>query len=117
MQSVCDRLHNRCRSEAEAPGWRETPYYYDTFTLPWHPPPEKNIEDVFNRNEYGAIVYIDAGRQLGFHVTARVNWLRSGTESGKKIVSCRPSGKLLPGLRRPLAVLSPAECVHGGRGR
>jgi hypothetical protein len=45
--------------------WRETPYYYDTFNpvqTPWHPPPEKNIEEVFKRYEYVAIVYSDSGR-------------------------------------------------------
>jgi mono/diheme cytochrome c family protein len=52
---------------AEQQLWRETPYYYDTFNpvqTPWHPPSEKNIEEVFKRHEYFAVVYSDAGRQL-----------------------------------------------------
>jgi len=52
---------------AEAQTWREAPYYYDTFNpvqTPWQPPPEKNIEEVFKRHEYVAIVYSDAGRRL-----------------------------------------------------
>ena len=52
---------------AEQQLWRETPYYYDTLNpvqTPWHPPSEKNIEEVFKRHEYFAVVYSDAGRQL-----------------------------------------------------
>jgi mono/diheme cytochrome c family protein len=54
-------------ADAEPHNWRETPYYYDTFNpvqTPWHPPPEKNIEEVFKRYEYVAIVYSESGRQL-----------------------------------------------------
>lgn len=54
-------------ADAEPNSWRETPYYYDTFNpveTPWHPPPEKNIEEVFKRYQYVAIVYSDAGRKL-----------------------------------------------------
>ena len=54
-------------ADAESNSWRETPYYYDSFNpaqTPWHPPPEKNIEEVFKRYQYVAIVYSDAGRKL-----------------------------------------------------
>ena len=31
---------------------------------PWHPPQEKNIEEVFKHHQYFAIVYSAAGKQL-----------------------------------------------------
>ena len=43
------------------------PRYYDSFDpamSPWQPPQERNIEEVFKRHEYFAIVYSDDGRQL-----------------------------------------------------
>lgn len=52
---------------AELQSWRDTPYYYDTFNpgqAPWHPPQEKNIEEVFKHYQYFAIVYSAAGKQL-----------------------------------------------------
>ncbi len=43
------------------------PHYYDTFDpalSPWQAPQERNIEEVFKRYEYFAIVYSDDGKQL-----------------------------------------------------
>ena len=43
------------------------PHYYDTFDpalSPWQAPQERNIEEVFKRHEYFAIVYSDDGKQL-----------------------------------------------------
>jgi len=62
MLLPCDVLFS-----AELQSWRDTPYYYDTFNpdqTPWHPPQEKNIEEVFKHQQYFAIVYSAAGKQL-----------------------------------------------------
>jgi DNA-binding beta-propeller fold protein YncE len=62
MLLACDTLFS-----AELQSWRDTPYYYDTFNpdqAPWHPPQEKNIEEVFKHYQYFAIVYSAAGKQL-----------------------------------------------------
>lgn len=53
-------------SAAQSP-WHDAPYYYDSFDparSPWQPPPERNVEEVFKRHEYFAIVYSNAGRRL-----------------------------------------------------
>ena len=43
------------------------PYYYETFSSdakPWQPPPERNLEEVYQRYEYFEVHYADGGRRL-----------------------------------------------------
>lgn len=70
---------------AELQSWRDTPYDYDTFNpdqTPWHPPQEKNIEEVFKHHQYFAIVYSAAGKQLAVsrytsgRLTDTTHWIR-----------------------------------------
>ncbi len=61
----CSIFFSPLYAEQPPPGGK--PHYYDTFDpelSPWQPPQERNIEEVFKRHEYFAIVYSDDGRQL-----------------------------------------------------
>ncbi len=43
------------------------PYYYEAFApeaKPWRPPPERNLEEVYQRYEYFEVLYSDGGRRL-----------------------------------------------------
>jgi DNA-binding beta-propeller fold protein YncE/cytochrome c553 len=69
-----------------------SPQYYEEFNpalIPWEPPQEKNIEEVFKRYEYYAIVYSDDGARLSVS-----RYLR-GSLAGVTHWNRQPDGALL----------------------
>ena len=89
---------------ADEQAWRESPYYYDSFNpaqSPWRPPPERNIEEVFKRHEYVAIVYSDAGKRLA--VSRYLKGQLAGTTHWTRL----PDGSLQAGERDGTAVPVP----------
>ena len=69
-----------------------SPQYYEEFNpalIPWAPPQERNIEEVFKRYEYFAIVYSDNGARLA------VSRYLSGSLAGVTEWQRQPDGSLL----------------------